>query len=81
MFPGIPDERMMRDPVWSTWAEYKAGVDATDVIDFASQIRNNGFTNSQLEIDDRWENCYGDAEFDFSKFPDPGGLISQLKVK
>ena len=49
-------------------------------MDFANAIRANGFEDSQLEIDDDWETCYGEAEFDPAKFPDPGGMISLLKA-
>ena len=33
------------------------------------------------EIDDNWEECYGDAKFDVSdgKFPDPSSMISTIK--
>lgn len=53
------DERMVRDPVWSTWARYKIYVDNDVVIKFANEVKANGFKNSQLEIDDEWEDCYG----------------------
>jgi myogenesis-regulating glycosidase len=28
----IPDEQMFRDPIWSTWAQYKEAVDQNKVI-------------------------------------------------
>ena len=61
---GIPDERMFERPVWSTWAQYKADINTSVVKQFAAEIRDNGFQDSQLEIDDNWEVCYGDAVFD-----------------
>ncbi len=45
---------------------------------FASQIEENGFNNSQLEIDDRWESCYGEQTFDNKKFSDPKQMNDQL---
>jgi alpha-glucosidase (family GH31 glycosyl hydrolase) len=45
---------------------------------FASQIQENGFNNSQLEIDDRWESCYGEQTFDNKKFSDPKQMNDQL---
>lgn len=45
---------------------------------FASEIQENGFNNSQLEIDDRWESCYGEQTFDDKKFPDPKKMNDQL---
>ena len=75
----IPDERMIALPIWSTWAQYKAEINESIVMEFANQIKYHGFENSQLEIDDKWEACYGDAEFDLSKFPDPARLVSNLK--
>lgn len=48
------------------------------VFDFANSIRQYGFQDSQLEIDDRWETCYGDFTFDDRKFPDPKAMVDQL---
>ena len=74
----IPDERMMRDPVWSTWAQFKVDIDEATVRGFAADIRAFGFSDSQLEIDDNWETCYGEAVFDQEKFPDPRSMVSDL---
>ena len=68
---GVPDERMATHPIWSTWAQYKTHINESVVLQFAQDIIDNGFDNSQLEIDDNWESCYGDAKFDEEKFPDP----------
>ena len=76
---GIPDERMMTHPIWSTWAQYKTGINESVVMQFANDILNNGFDNSQLEIDDNWEACYGDAKFNTEKFPDPARMVSNIK--
>jgi alpha-glucosidase (family GH31 glycosyl hydrolase) len=74
----IPDERMIRYPIWSTWAQYKADIDQTQVLEFADAILANGFNSSQVEIDDRWETHYGDMTFDPVKFPDPRGMTDYL---
>ena len=40
----------------------------------ARRMRQEGYTiNSHIEIDDNWESCYGQAEFNPQKFPDPAG--------
>lgn len=77
----IPDERMIRDPIWSTWAKYKANINQAVVETFAKEILDHGFNNSQLEIDDKWETCYGTAKFDTNKFADIKSLITGLKGK
>ena len=59
-------------------ARYKTLVNEARVMTFASQIQSNGFNNSQLEIDDRWELCYGEQTFDDKKFPDPKQMNDQL---
>ncbi|XP_067012522.2 myogenesis-regulating glycosidase [Anabrus simplex] len=78
---GIPDERMIRYPIWSTWAQYKANINEEVVTDFANQILKYGFQNSQLEIDDLWETCYGSLTFDTKKFPDIKAFTDLLKSK
>ena len=75
----LPDTKMFSDPIWSTWAQYKADINQSVVAQFADDIISHGFQNSQLEIDDNWETCYGDAKFNPSKFPDPALMVSQLK--
>lgn len=78
---GIPDERMIKYPIWSTWARYKDNINEEIVNKFAQEILDNSFTNSQLEIDDNWETCYGSAIFDSTKFPDVQKLTTELKQK
>nr|CAD7569231.1 unnamed protein product [Timema californicum] len=78
---GIPDERMLTHPVWSTWAKYKKNIDADLVREFADNIVKHGFNNSQLEIDEQWERCFGSLEFDETKFPDVKNLTDYLKSR
>ncbi|KAG7198471.1 hypothetical protein KM043_005853 [Ampulex compressa] len=78
---GHPNDRMIRHPVWSTWARYKANVSDDVVRTFADEILHYNFSNSQLEIDDNWETCYGSAEFDKTKFPNITALVRDLKRK
>ena len=74
-----PDPRMVRQPVWSTWAQYKQDINQSVVLDFAHSIKDRGFDNSQVEVDDKWEACYGDATFDPVKFPDPAAMVADLQ--
>lgn len=75
---GIPDTRMVQHPIWSTWVRCKKDVNDTAVRDFAQAIVDNGFNNSQIEIDDNWETCYGSAQFNQSRFPNMTKLGTDL---
>lgn len=77
---GIPDERMITSPVWSTWARYHKNIDQNTVLNFAKEINQHGFPNAQLEIDDMWESHYGDFVFDKKKFPDAREMVKELKA-
>lgn len=76
----IPDIRMIRHPIWSTWARYKANINESTVVQFSKEIQQYRFNNSQLEIDDDWEVCYGALTFNKSKFPNVKNLTSYLKT-
>jgi hypothetical protein len=75
----IPDERMFRHPIWSTWATYKKNINQAKVLEFAREIRRRDFEAAQLEIDDDWTPAYGDMEFDRRKFPNPGAMMDELR--
>lgn len=73
-----PDERMIKSPIWSTWAQYKIFINESEIIEYARNIRDNGFNNSQLEIDDGFQLKYGDFDFDPNKFSNVSGMVDQL---
>lgn len=75
----IPDERMVKYPIWSTWAKYKALINTTIVMNYANLISESGLPNSQLEIDDNWETCYGSLTVDTENFGDMSNLVQRLK--
>ena len=74
----IPDVRMIKEPIWSTWARYKKAVNQSVVLEFAKQIQQYGFPRGQIEIDDSYSTKYGDFDFDPVKFSNPQWLIDQL---
>ncbi|CAG9859823.1 unnamed protein product [Phyllotreta striolata] len=76
---GHPNEKMIREPIWTTWAKYKRDISDKTVISFAQDIRNQGYKNGQIEIDDSWERCYGAQEFSSDTFPDIGNTVRTLK--
>lgn len=78
---GYPDSRMIEHPVWSTWARYLRPINQTVVLEFADEIVANGFNNSQFEIDDLWETCYGSLTVQNETFPDFTQMVRDLKSK
>ncbi len=78
---GFPDYTMVENPIWSTWARHRKDIHAEYILQFADFIRNQGFRSSQLEIDDKWEICYGSLTVDIHKFPAMKELVSDLKKK
>ena len=78
---GIPDERMFKSPIWSTWAKFKVDIDQEKVKQYADEIIDHGFSNSQIEIDDMFSTYYGEFDFTPKKFNDPKGMVDALKTK
>ncbi|XP_059062093.1 myogenesis-regulating glycosidase-like, partial [Achroia grisella] len=74
-----PDYRMVQNPIWSTWAQFGVDINETNILEFADEIRAHGFNDSQLEIDDQWESCYGSLTVDENKFPNFTNFIEELK--
>ncbi|KAL3994048.1 Glycosyl hydrolases 31 family protein [Acanthocheilonema viteae] len=75
----IPDEALIRKPIWSTWARYSENVTQHDVLEFAQEILNHHAPICQLELDDNWATYYGDFEFNKAKFPDVESMCNQLR--
>lgn len=59
---GLPDERLIRYPIWNTWVRYGRTINQEKIADFANEITQYGFKCSLLDIDDFWEDCYGGIE-------------------
>ncbi|KAJ8978374.1 hypothetical protein NQ317_005955 [Molorchus minor] len=74
-----PNEKMIREPIWTTWAKYKTHINDSTVLSFAQDIRDHGFQNGQLEIDDAWEKCYGAQEFNNVTFANISSTVKRLK--
>ncbi|XP_065075375.1 myogenesis-regulating glycosidase-like [Ochlerotatus camptorhynchus] len=78
---GHPAEAMVKYTTWSTWARLKTNVSDNVLYHLTEEIYRNGWRNSQIEIDDDWEKCYGSLEFDSVKFPRAKHTMSVLKLK
>ncbi|XP_022106979.1 uncharacterized protein LOC110988061 [Acanthaster planci] len=78
---GLPDERMIKSPIWSTWARYKIFINDSVVNAYADEITSNGFNNSQIEIDDGYSFKYGEFDFDLTKFPNMRDTVQKLHDK
>ncbi|XP_013387026.1 myogenesis-regulating glycosidase isoform X1 [Lingula anatina] len=74
----IPDELMFRSPIWSTWARYKINIDQSVILKFANEIKDHGFSNSQIEIDDIYTINYGDFIFDTVRFSQARQMLREL---
>lgn len=77
---GHPAEAMVKYPIWSTWARYKRDIDQHVVLEFANEIVKNGWPNSQFELDDDWETCYGALKFNTTKFPNIKNTIDSIRA-
>ena len=75
---GLPDTRMIKSPIWSTWARYKVFINETKTLQYAQEIVDHGFSNSQIEIDDMFTTAYGEIDFDPQKFPHPKEMVTAL---
>lgn len=66
-------------PIYNTWIELTFYQSQQAVLDYARGILKHGMEPGVLMIDDGWSECYGDWRFHSGKFPDPAGMIRELK--
>ena len=74
----VPPADYFRLPIYTTWVEHKVPVTQAKVLEFARAIRKNKLPCGVVEIDDKWEDKYGDLKFDARKFPDPRAMVAEL---
>jgi alpha-glucosidase (family GH31 glycosyl hydrolase) len=74
----IPNRRILEEPIYSTWAHYKRDIDEEKVLEYARSIKKYNLPCSVVEIDDKWEEKYGDFTFDSKRFPDPKKMIEEI---
>lgn len=82
LYPGIPrepDEKLIRAPIWTTWAKYKTSITQAKTLEFAKEIKARNAPISQLELDDEWATKYGDFKFNEEKFPNVREMCSELQ--
>ncbi|XRB24724.1 glycoside hydrolase family 31 protein [Pseudoscourfieldia marina] len=73
-----PPDKIMQHPIWCTWARDHSGVTQDSVMTYARQIAERGLPRSAMEIDDRWQQRYGDIHFCPSKFPTAKEMVDEL---
>ena len=73
-----PAKIMFTNPQYNTWIELLYDESQERVLNYAKSIKDNGFPDGVLMIDDNWEVCYGDFNFKKDKFPDPKHMVNQL---
>ncbi|XP_050299314.1 myogenesis-regulating glycosidase-like isoform X2 [Anthonomus grandis grandis] len=76
----IPNEKMISEPIWTTWAKYKKNIDENMVREFSYDILNHGF-KGQIEIDEQWETCFGSRVFIPDKFGNISNIVKDLQDK
>lgn len=75
----LPDQRLIKYPIWNTWVNYGRQINENIVADYAQKILDNEFGHSLLDIDDFWEVCYGAMEVNQTNFGNLKELTTKLK--
>ena len=75
---GLPDNLMLKKPIWSTWAVFHTLISDQKILNYAMDIISNNYSYCQIEIDDRWQARYGDYDFDPNKFTHVKQFIKDL---
>lgn len=66
-------------PQYNTWIEMTYFSTQARVLDYAENILRHGFPPGILMIDTLWHPTYGTWTFDAGRYPDPRGMVEQLK--
>jgi alpha-glucosidase (family GH31 glycosyl hydrolase) len=73
-----PDTMLFEKPQYNTWIELMYNQNEEDILKYAKDIINNGYSPGVLMIDDNWQENYGVWEFSTKRFKDPKGMMKKL---
>ena len=65
-------------PLWNSWAQFYTKVDQEKLLDYATDLHDNGLDGHTIQLDDKWESNYGNLTWDPKTFPDPKGMSRQI---
>jgi alpha-glucosidase len=74
----IPDPLFFSHPQYNTWIELMYNQNEVDILKYAQNILDKGYSPGVLMIDDNWQENYGIWEFSPRRFKDPKGMIQKL---
>ncbi|TFH20684.1 MAG: glycoside hydrolase, partial [Bacteroidia bacterium] len=75
----IPAPELFTLAQFNTWIEFTYMQNQEGIMEYARQIIRQGFEPGVLMIDEGWFKTYGDWEFHEGRFPDPHGMMKELK--
>ncbi|WP_411978012.1 TIM-barrel domain-containing protein [Streptomyces phaeochromogenes] len=65
-------------PLWNSWAQFYTKIDQEKLLDYATDLHDNGLDGHTIQLDDKWESNYGNLTWDPKTFPDPKGLSDKI---
>jgi alpha-glucosidase (family GH31 glycosyl hydrolase) len=74
----IPHPTLFTHPQFNTWIEMTYNQNQKDILQYAHNIINQGFSPGVLMIDEGWFRTYGDWDFDCARFENPRAMMDEL---
>ena len=56
-------------PLWNSWAQFYTKVDQEKLLDYATDLHDNGLDGHTIQLDDKWESNYGNPTWDPKTLP------------
>jgi len=66
------------EPLWNSWAQFYTKVDQEKLLDYATDLHDNGLGGHTVQLDDKWESNYGNMTFDPKAYPDPRAMSDRI---
>jgi len=74
----IPDPILFTHPQFNTWIELTYNQNQKDILEYAKQIVEYGFSPGAFMIDEGWADDYGNWDFSGTRFDDPKAMVDTL---
>ncbi|MCT9082563.1 glycoside hydrolase family 31 protein [Streptomyces fulvoviolaceus] len=66
------------EPLWNSWAQFYTNVNQEKLLDYATDLHDNGLDGRTVQLDDKWESNYGNMTFDPEAYPDPRAMSDRI---